>query len=42
MDVDAIFRGSEGVRQYMGEEDSKQRGREDTVLFDSTFDGESV
>ena len=42
MDVDAIFRGSEGVRQYEGEEDSKHGGREDTALFDSTLDGESV
>ena len=30
MDVDAVFRGSEGVRQYEGE-DSKQDGREDTA-----------
>ena len=42
MDVDAIFRGSEGARQYKGEEDSKQAGREDTTLFDSALDGESV
>ena len=28
MDVDAVFRGSEGVRQYEGE-NSKQGGRED-------------
>ena len=40
MDVDAIFRGSEGARQYEG--DSKQGGREDTALFDSALDGESV
>ena len=42
MDVDAIFKGSEGVRQYEGEENSKQGGREDTALFDSALDGESI
>ena len=42
MDVDAIFRGCEGVRQYEGEEDSKQGGRDETALFDSALDGESV
>ena len=38
MDVDAIFIDSEGARQYKGEEDSKQGGREDTALFDSFLD----
>ena len=42
MDIDAIFRGSEAVRQYEGEDDSKQGGREDTALLDSALDGESV
>ena len=42
MDVDAIFRGSEGVRQYEAEDDSKQGGREDTALFDPSLDEESV
>ena len=30
------------MRQYEGEEDSKQAGREDTALFDFALDGESV
>ena len=42
MDVDAIFRGPDGVRQYEGEEDSEQGGRKDTALFDPTLDGESI
>ena len=42
MSVDVILRGSEGLRQYEGEEDSIQGGREDTALFNSAFDEESV
>ena len=35
------FRGSEGVIQNEGEEDSKQGGREDTALFDPAFMGKA-
>ena len=42
VDVDDIFRGSEGVRPYKGEKDSKQGGREGTVVFDFALDGENV
>ena len=38
VDVDAILRGSERLRLYEGEEDSKQGVREDTALFDSALD----